>query len=77
MTNEVLIESLAAKLKRAGLTEVAIFFLEAHRPLSGIFHFLALLVSPLVPVTLGKDYAHLLEDPKFLDKLYDLLVKES
>jgi hypothetical protein len=68
-----LIQRLALGIKRAGLEELVIFVLEAHRPLSGVFSHLAQILTPLVPAALGKEYFELLSDRKNLERLEILL----
>lgn len=64
---------LAARIKRAGLEDLALFLLEAHRPLSGVFSHLAQILTPLLPPALGKEYFELLSDRTSLAKLEVLL----
>ena len=67
------LSNLVAGIKRAGLEELVLFMIEAHRPLSGVFAHLAQILTPLLPPALGKEYFELLSDRSNLEKLEALL----
>lgn len=68
-----LIEDLAEKIARLGLTAPAILFLEAHKPLSFLGGQALLFSQPLLGFLLGdeaaRDYALLLEDRENVERL--------
>jgi hypothetical protein len=70
---EALIEDLAHKIARLGLTTPAILFLEAHKPLSFLGSQALLFSQPLLGFLLGdeaaRDYALLLEDRENVEQL--------
>lgn len=70
---DALIEDLAQKIARLGLTTPAILFLEAHKPLSFLGSQALLFSQPLLGFLLGdetaRDYALLLEDQENVEQL--------
>jgi hypothetical protein len=72
-----LIERLAQKVSRWGLTAPAILFLEANKPFSFIGSQVLLFFQPLLGFLLGDEviggYAQLLEDQANVERLLHLL----
>ncbi|MDD2942973.1 MAG: hypothetical protein PHC51_08425 [bacterium] len=73
------IQGLAEKIHRAGLTQFAIFLLEAHRPLRGLLNQVCLAFSPLSLPLLGearqKLILELLNDDHSIEELLQALEK--
>ena len=76
-----LIQDLAQRIAQLGLTTPALFFLEAHKPLSFLGSQALLFSQPLLGLLLGdeavKDYALLLEDRENVDRLLRSLEKQA
>jgi hypothetical protein len=74
---DLLIERLAQKVSRWGLTAPAILFLEANKPFSFIGSQVLLFFQPLLGFLLGDEimggYAQLLEDQANVERLLHLL----
>ena len=74
---DLLIDRLAQKVSRWGLTAPAILFLEANKPFSFIGSQVLLFFQPLLGFLLGDEviggYAQLLEDPANVERLLHLL----
>ena len=74
---DLLIDRLAQKVSRWGLTAPAILFLEANKPFSFIGSQALLFFQPLLGFLLGDEviggYAQLLEDPANVERLLQLL----
>ena len=75
---DLLIERLAQKVSRWGLTAPAILFLEANKPFSFIGSQALLFFQPLLGFLLGDDeviggYAQLFEDQANVERLLNLL----
>ena len=74
---DLLIERLAQKVSRWGLTAPAILFLEANKPFSFIGSQVLLFFQPLLGFLLGDEviggYAQLLEDQANVERLLQLL----
>ncbi len=66
-----MLDDAARKIVALRMTSAALFFLEAHRPLSGVFYNLALFAEPFLLPVFGSHRIHivqrLLENPKTLD----------
>ena len=74
---DLLIDRLAQKVSRWGLTAPAILFLEANKPFSFIGSQALLFFQPLLGFLLGDEvvggYAQLFEDPANVERLLQLL----
>ncbi|MFB0535804.1 MAG: hypothetical protein ACETWR_12580 [Anaerolineae bacterium] len=74
---DLLIERLAQKVSRWGLTAPAILFLEANKPFSFIMSQALLFFQPLLGFLLGDEviggYAQLFEDQASVERLLQLL----
>jgi len=76
MHRRVTIERLTDWIRGAGLTEPAVLFLEASKPLAPLGSQLLLMLQPLLGPVLA-DYAALFEDPDGVDRVLDDLERRT
>lgn len=76
-----LIETLARRIEAMGLSTPAILMLEATRPLSFLGSQAIVMLQPLLSLifdqTAGNDYAALLEDPRYVERLVQRLERQA
>ena len=70
------IEKIAKKIVSLGLETPALFFLELHKPLYGVFYNLGLVAAPIATPLFGAERVHSLQDLLSDQKNVEALIKK-
>ena len=74
MLSDVQIKDIANKIVKLNLATPCIFLLEAHLPLSGIFHAVSLGLAPLFVSVRGyQNFSNFFAEPKNIERLIEEL----
>ena len=79
--SDLILNNCAERVCRLGLAVPAIFFLEMHKPLTGLAHSASVMAEPILGPLLGmhrvKDLSALLEERENVEKLIQLIEKRQ